>query len=168
MIENQELDKKSIRLISGANPAWNDLAKDCVAFANAYGGRILIGIEDADDMPPPDQKIGEGLPQKVQKMVQGRTLNVSVVPKKCTAENGGEYIEVLIQRTASTIASTSDGKYYIRIDDDCKPILPDELGRLLVDKNAFIWETQQAQKNTLARRGWSQIGHISARCNAVG
>lgn len=146
MIENNQLDKKSIRLISGSNPAWNDLAKDCVAFANAYGGRILIGIEDAADMPPPDQRIDETLPHKIQKMIQGRTLNVSVLPKKCTAENKGEYIEIVIQRTASTIASTSDGKYYIRIDDDCKPILPDELGRLLVDKNAFVWETQQAQK----------------------
>ena len=45
MLENNELDKKSIRLIQGSNPAWYDLAKDCVAFANAYGGKILIGHE---------------------------------------------------------------------------------------------------------------------------
>jgi Putative DNA-binding domain len=89
MIENQQLDKKSLRMVTGKNAAWNDLAKDCVCFANAYGGRILIGIEDDADSPEPSQRIEEALPFTIQKMVQSRTLNVSVLPKKCKAENGG-------------------------------------------------------------------------------
>ncbi len=142
MLENQQLDKKSLRTITKNNPDWDELAKDCIAFANAYGGHILIGIEDNDDIPEPNQRIQDGLISKLQKQIQSRTLNVSILPKKCIADNGGEYIDVLVQRTASTIASTSNGRYYIRVADECKPILPDELGRLLVDKNAFVWETQ--------------------------
>lgn len=146
MTEHQQLDKKSLRFITKNNPDWDELAKDCVCFANAYGGRILIGIEDAAELPDTSQRIEDGLVSKIQKQIQSRTLNVSILPQKKTAENGGEFIEIIVQRTASTIASTSSGRYYIRVGDDCKPILPDELGRLMVDKNAFVWETQHAQR----------------------
>jgi ATP-dependent DNA helicase RecG len=141
MIENSQWDKKSLRAITKSNPDWDELAKDCVAFANAYGGTIVFGIEDKMDEPSPEQKIPDGLPAKVQKQVQSRTVNVSVIPQLRIAENGGELLELLVQRNATAIAATSNGRYYIRIDDDCKPIMPDELSRLLSDKGAFVWET---------------------------
>ncbi len=50
--EGQSLDKKSLRAVTGKNPDWRELAKDCVAFANAKGGRMLIGIEDDSSTPP--------------------------------------------------------------------------------------------------------------------
>lgn len=46
MIENQDIEKKSIRTVTGTTADWNELAKDCVCFANARGGTILIGIEN--------------------------------------------------------------------------------------------------------------------------
>ena len=49
---------------------------------------------------------------------------------------------MIIRRNASSIACTSNGKYFIRVDDECNPVLPDELQRLLNDKSAFQWETQ--------------------------
>ena len=140
MIENSHWDKKSLRALTKSNPDWDELAKDCVAFANAYGGTIVFGIEDSMDEPSPVQKIPDGLPAKVQKQVQSRTVNVSVIPQLRVAENGGELLELLVQRNATAIAATSNGRYYIRIDDDCKPIMPDELSRLLSDKGAFVWE----------------------------
>jgi ATP-dependent DNA helicase RecG len=146
MIENGLLDKKSLRALTKTNPDWNEVAKDCVCFANAQGGRILFGIEDEADSPEPNQKIPEGLLAKLQKQVQSRTINVSIVPQVMTAENGGEYLELLVQRNGTSIAATSGGKYYMRVEDDCKPILPDELTRLLADKGAFVWETQTAAK----------------------
>lgn len=140
MIENSQLDKKSLRVITKNNPDWDELAKDCVCFANAYGGRLLFGIEDDMEEPPSKQNIPKDLVPKLVKNIQGRTLNVSVIPRIVTHENGAEYLELTVQRTASTIACTSTGKYYIRVEDDCKPILPDELPRLLSDKSAFVWE----------------------------
>jgi len=73
--------------------------------------------------------------------MQNRTINVSVIPQVIITENGSEVLELLIQRNASSVASTSNGRYYIRVDDDCKPVPPDELPRLLEDKGAFVWET---------------------------
>lgn len=142
MKENTQWDKKSLRALTKVNPDWEELAKDCVCFANAQGGIITFGIEDDENEPPQDQLISNDLPAKLQKQIQNRTINVSVIPQVKTAENGGEFLELLVQRNVSTIASTSKGRYYMRVDDDCKPVLPDELSRLLSDKGAFIWETQ--------------------------
>lgn len=146
MLENQLFDKKSLRLVTKQNPDWNELAKDCVCFANAQGGKILIGIEKDDDLPPEGQEISDGIVAHVVKQIQVRTINIGLVPQVKIASNGAEYIELLVQPCGSSIASTSRGRYYVRVADDCKPLLPDELGRLMVDKNAFVWETQITMK----------------------
>ena len=56
-LEGQLLDRKSLRAVAGKSADWAELAKDCVAFANALGGRLLIGIENGEDSPPHDQRI---------------------------------------------------------------------------------------------------------------
>lgn len=38
MKENVKYDKKSIKLVEGKTANFGELAKDCVAFANASGG----------------------------------------------------------------------------------------------------------------------------------
>lgn len=142
MTENSHYEKKSLKTLTHQNPDWDELAKDCVSFANAHGGSIVFGIEDDEKQPPKGQKIPDGLIAKLTKQIQSRTINVSVIPQLKTAENGAEFIDLLVQRNAAAIASTSNGRYYIRVNDDCKPVLPDELSRLLTDKGAFVWETQ--------------------------
>ena len=46
MEEGKNIDKKSLRFLKGKQTDWDELAKDCVAFANAQGGFVYIGIED--------------------------------------------------------------------------------------------------------------------------
>ena len=57
MKENSTTDKKSLQTLTKKNPDWGEIAKDCVSFANAYGGKILFGIEDDADLPPSEQRI---------------------------------------------------------------------------------------------------------------
>lgn len=59
-----------------------------------------------------------------------------------TGENGGQYIELKVMQSLSTIASTTDGRYFYRVSDKCTPLPPEYLMRLLTDKPAFIWETK--------------------------
>ena len=146
MKENSLFDKKSLQLITARNPDWKELAKDCVAFANAQGGEIHIGIEDDVDFPDKNQKIADNLIQKVNKIIPQQTINVGIKAEKCIAGNRGEFIKLRIFRSAQTIAATSNGKYYIRISDESKPVLPDELTRLVAEKNSFVWETQTSGK----------------------
>lgn len=142
MQEGQKIEKKSLRMVVGKTPNWTELAKDCVCFANAQGGIIHIGIEDTDELPPVDQQLDGELPHKIRKRMSELTINVATVPEIKTASNGGQYIALKILPSLSTIASTTDGKYFYRISDECKPVLPEDLMRLMTDKPAFIWETK--------------------------
>lgn len=150
MRENSEYDKKSLKLFQGKNAAWGELAKDCVCFANATGGFIHIGIENDDDEPPANQKVPDELVEKVNKTIPQRTHNVGVAATKQIAENGGEFISLQIFRSGQSIASTTDGKYYMRVSDDCQPILPEDLSRLAAEKQAFVWEEKVVRKIPLS------------------
>lgn len=145
MQEGQKIEKKSLRLVLGKAANWSELAKDCVCFANARGGIIQIGIEDDADLPPIGQQIEAELPFRISKRISELTINVGTIPTIETASNGGQYIALKILQSGSTIASTTDGKYFYRISDECKPVLPEDLIRLMTDKPAFIWETKSVK-----------------------
>lgn len=146
MKENKNIDKKSLSFLKGRHTDWDELAKDCVAFANAQGGFIYIGIEDDETLPPEHQKVSDkNLPDVIQKNIAQRTINVGIAATIEYTERA-EYIKIQVFRNAQTIASTTDGKYYVRIHDECKPVPPDEMARLAADKNAFVWEEQTTKK----------------------
>jgi ATP-dependent DNA helicase RecG len=50
--EGQLGDQKSLRYALGEHEDADRLGCDCVGFANAVGGTILLGIEDGQDRPP--------------------------------------------------------------------------------------------------------------------
>ena len=138
--EGQRLDRKSLRVVQGGSTDFEELAKDCVCFANGSGGQLLIGIEDDASLPPPGQRIESRVLDRIRKRVGELTVNVTVISEIQTAVNGGQLIVLTIQR-AIGVASTCDGRFYMRIGDDCKPILGDEVLRLANDRPSFPWET---------------------------
>jgi ATP-dependent DNA helicase RecG len=138
--EGQRLDRKSLCVVQGGSTDFEELAKDCVCFANGSGGQLLIGIEDDASLPPPGQSIESRVLDRIRKRVGELTVNVTVIPEIQTAANGGQLIVLTIQR-AIGVASTCDGRFYLRIGDDCKPILGDEVLRLANDRPSFPWET---------------------------
>jgi len=139
-VENQFIDRKSLRTVTGRTANWKALARDCVCFANAKGGSILIGIEDGVSEPPEDQVIPRDLPGRIQKRIGELTVNVTVATEIKTASNGAGFIELRVLR-AHSAASTTDGQYFIRISDDCKPLVGDDIQRLLEERSAQPWET---------------------------
>ena len=138
--ETQNLDRKSLRLVSGNTADFSELAKDCVCFANGSGGIIHIGIEDDEVHPSPGQRIDPALLDRIRKRVGELTVNVQVLPELRQGENGGEYILLLVPRAVG-VASTSDGRYYLRVGDDCRPVLGDDVLRLANERPAAPWET---------------------------
>ncbi|TXE08564.1 transcriptional regulator [Gelidibacter salicanalis] len=146
MKENSGLDKKSLSIISGKNADWKELAKDCVCFANAHGGKILIGIEDHEELPNATQIVSKSLIEQINKRIPSLTLQVGISPIIITAENGGQYIELSVFRSTQSVASTTDGRYYMRVSDECRPVLPDQIERLFSEKSAFVWEEKTVRK----------------------
>jgi ATP-dependent DNA helicase RecG len=140
-LEGQLRDQKSLRAVTGKSADWNEFAKDCVAFANASGGVLLLGIEDGQTEPPSGQCIPADLPDTLRRKLAERTVNVTVLPGLVTAPNGGQFIELHVQRSLA-VASTTDGRYFLRVADQCKPVTGDDVLRLASERAALPWETQ--------------------------
>ncbi len=140
MIENSLYDRKSLRAIYGPKADFKEIAKDCVAFANAQGGMIDFGIEDNAIVPDATQRIPKDLPVKLRNQIAGKTVNVSANTEIIPSDNGGEFLRLYIHRNTHSLASTSDGRFYIRIGDTSKPVLGDEFFRLAGEKDSTKWE----------------------------
>jgi ATP-dependent DNA helicase RecG len=138
--EHHRADQKSLRKITGSTADWSALAADCVCFANASGGVLRIGIEDGQGLPPPGQRIAPELLDTVRRRVAERTVNVQVAPEIVRAENGGEYLALTVARSMG-VASTTDGRYFVRVGDECRPVSGDEVLQLLNDRPSVPWET---------------------------
>jgi ATP-dependent DNA helicase RecG len=138
--EGQQLDYKSLRIVSGSKPDWHELARDCVCFANGSGGRLHIGVEDDATRPPADQRIDPALPDRIRKRIRELTVNVEIAAEIQTdPHTSGEFVVLTIGR-AMGVASTSDGRYFIRIADDCKPLVGDDILRLINERPSTPWE----------------------------
>ena len=151
MKEGLKYDKKSLRIVQGKTADYDEVAKDCVAFANTEGGHLAIGIEDSEVYPAPDQRMPEGLDMLIVKRVGERTINVATTSRIVVAPNGGEYIDLEVFKSFASVAGTTKGGYYYRDNDESKPMPPDELLRAITDKPSFSWETKVSIKINLSQ-----------------
>ena len=142
MEECTTYDKKSLKKVQGKTADFPELSRDCVAFANAKGGFLHIGIEDGEELPPANQRIEDGLEGKIVRRINELTINVALQAEIVEAENGGQYINLKVFPSKVAVASTTKGQFFYRDGDSCRPLLPDELTRLMNDKPAYNWETK--------------------------
>lgn len=160
--EDQHLDRKSLRLVTGRTADWAALAADCVCFANAAGGRLLIGIEDDADGPPPGQRVGPELLDTLRKRIGELTVNVQVHAVLRSADNGAEFVELVVARAAG-VASTRDGRYFLRVADVCRPVLGDDILALLNDRPIVPWETMKSLDEPLSGVDETQAAELLRR-----
>lgn len=166
-IENKNKDHKSLKKAIGTKANHRDLAETCVCFANAQGGDIIIGIEDKESVPPASQKIKQEDINALIKSLRSLTDGVGIVHNEIiTHENGGEYFVLKILPSTRVVATTSSGKVFIRISDNCYPVGSDELTDLASEKTAFQWEIIAAQKITLANADADKIKGLLADLRA--
>lgn len=156
-LEDQHTDRKSLRTVTGKTADWDDVARACVCFANGAGGRLLIGIEDGETLPPPAQRVPPELLDRLRKRIGELTVNVQALPSVQRAVNGGEFIELVVDRSPN-VASTADGRYFLRVGDTCQPVLGDDVLRLANERPGRPWEAMDsgvprgaADQNKLAR-----------------
>jgi ATP-dependent DNA helicase RecG len=138
-METQVKDYKSVQIVTGGK--IKDLAVTCVCFANAQGGVVVVGFEDKTQMPPVGQRIEQKLINDTLERLRGLTFSVALSASSVlTHENGGEYFEITIHPSNKIIATTSDGKIFMRITDKCHAVRGEDLQRVAAEKDAFQWE----------------------------
>ena len=141
MTEKQTKEFKSIRKIRTGDKGFKDLAITCVAFANAQGGTIYVGIEDETKGPLPNQIIKEEEINDTISRLRSLCFNVSIAAsERLTKDSGAQYFEVYVAPSLKSIATTSDGKIYMRVGDKCEPVRNEDLQRLSIEKGAYQWE----------------------------
>ncbi len=156
-IEHQTLDYKSVRKIRSGDKGFKDLSVSCVAFANAQGGTLYIGIEDDTLTPNQDQIISETEVNETVSRLRSLCFNVSLTSSDLlTHENGGQYFKVIVAPSLKSIATTSDGKIYLRVRDKCEPVRNEDLQRLSIEKGTYQWELL-ATKYTLQELPFDNI-----------
>ena len=142
-LEDQQTDRKSLRTITGKSADWQALAQDCVCFANGSGGRLLIGLEDGEQLPSANQSVPPEVLDRIRKRVGELTVNVQALPSLRRGANGGEFIELVIERSPG-VASTRDGRYFLRVGDTCQPVLGDDVLRLANERPGRPWEAMDS------------------------
>lgn len=146
MTENSLYDKKSLKTITSKKIDWKEIVKDVVGFSNAEGGIIEFGIEDDANVPDMNQKITDSLRVMLVNNINGKTNGVQITSEKKVYDNGGESILLHIRRS-TVMATTSDGRAFMRNGDNCEPITGEDLHRLAEDKGCYNWELQISNYN---------------------
>jgi ATP-dependent DNA helicase RecG len=163
--EGQFFDRKSLRVVTGRTADFAALAQDCVCFANGAGGQIALGIEDEATDPPAGQRLDADLLGKIRQRVGELTVNVQVVPEIQQGTNGGEFILLTIPRPLG-VASTSDGRYFLRVGDDCQPIVGDDVLRLANERPATPWELMMTAGVRRQAADEAKVADLTSRLRA--
>lgn len=152
-------------MVTGRTADFAALAQDCVCFANGAGGQIALGIEDEATDPPAGQRLDADLLGKIRQRVGELTVNVQVVPEIQQGTNGGEFILLTIPRSLG-VASTSDGRYFLRVGDDCQPIVGDDVLRLANERPATPWELMMTAGVRRQAADEAKVADLTSRLRA--
>ena len=148
MEEGISIDYKSLKKVVDTtgklkSEGLRDLAVTSVSFANVHGGKIVIGIEDKDKQPPLNQTISVRTANNTVTRLKSLCFNVGFQLGDIESHaNGSQFFTITVHPTLKSVATTADGKIYIRIGDQSQPARSEDIVRLASEKDAFQWELQ--------------------------
>ena len=140
-IENQNNEYKGIQKIRTGDKGFRDLAVTCVSLANAQGGEIYIGVDNKTLRVGDQQVITQDEQNDAVSKLRSLCFGVALTSSDIMSdEKGSNYFIITVFPSLKTIATTSDGKIYIRVADKCEPVRNEDIQRLAEEKGSFQWE----------------------------
>lgn len=139
--EGQTLDRKSARI----EP--RDLADTLIAFANADGGRVLIGIEN-DGTVSGINPAAHDIKRLLHAAYEFCEPSVSIEYQYVSYQ--GRQILIISVPTSTNVHNHNSGRVYLRVLDHNQLLSVDETLRLAFAKGQASYETQPVQGATLA------------------
>lgn len=139
--ETQTIEYKSLQKIRTGDKGFRELSTTCVALANAQGGQIFVGYDDKKKHTLPGQIVdAEEINNAVTKL-RSLCFNVALTATEVLIdETDSQYFIITVFPSMKSIASTSDGKFYMRFADKCEPVRSEDMLRLSELKGCFQWE----------------------------
>ena len=147
--EDGRAEFKAIRLGDRGvlSPNTEDIAAELVAFANAAGGAVFLGVDDSGAV--------DGIPPERLDMVERWAINIATqnceppirpILRKVLlpAATGGER-RVLLAEVARGlyVHRTSGGRYYLRVGSTKRDLAPPELARLFQQRGReYVFDEQ--------------------------
>lgn len=135
------------------SPNTEDMAGEMVAFANAEGGVIFLGVDD--------DGIVRGLPEDRASEVETWAINVAsnncdppirpiLRKERVPGPNGSARLVLLVEiRRGLYVHGTSGGRHFIRVGSTKQPLKGASLARLFQDRGrAFIFDEQRVPTAT--------------------
>ncbi|OGW57300.1 MAG: hypothetical protein A2Y48_04135, partial [Nitrospirae bacterium RIFCSPLOW2_12_42_9] len=97
--------------------------------------------ENRTQQPPPHQEVTHADINSTVKKLRSMAFSVSLLHSDIlTHENGGQYFIITVEPSLQSTATTSDGKIYIRVGEECLPARSEDIHRIATEKHAFQWE----------------------------
>ena len=144
--EGQYLDRKSARI----KPI--DIAKHLVAFANANGGILAIGIEDDGKIIGFNNKgigsINDFL-EVPYSFCKGKIKVRNEIMEVETDLGKDEILLFFIESSNDSVIRTADDKVYLRVGDKSKLLNYEQIVQLEYDKGERIFEDSVVEDSTL-------------------
>lgn len=144
--ETQTIEYKSLQKIRTGDKGFKDLSTTCVALANAQGGQIFIGYDDKKRQVLPNQVITADEVNNAVTRLRSLCFNVALYASEILSdETGSQYFIITVSPSMKSVASTSDGKFYMRFADKCEPVRSEDILRLSEIKGCFQWEITRSR-----------------------
>lgn len=146
--ETQTIEYKSLQKIRTGDKGFKDLSTTCVALANAQGGTIYVGYDDKKKHALTNQIVSADEINDTVTRLRSLCFNVGLYASEVLEdETGSQYFTITVFPSTKSIASTSDGKYYMRFADKCEPVRSEDMLRLSEIKGCFQWEIIQTRSS---------------------
>lgn len=162
--EDQWFDRKSVRI------SPQKLAQALVAFSNAEGGIVVVGVSDGtvegtDAVPEHRNELMQAHVQHADPPVRARSRLVPCV----TSDDEPDHLLVLDVTSGDEVHSTTRDDVYLRVGDESRRLTFVQRQELLYDKRQSGFEVQATEvpvsevDEGLAREHAARIGHPSWR-----
>jgi len=140
--EWQTLERKSVRI----HP--RDLANTLIAFANADGGRLLIGVEDDGSVSGIDPAAQhEQVDALLRAAYEYCTPSIPIDYKLYPFQ--GTHVLVIDTTPSPRVHNHTNGRVFLRVLDRDQPLNADETMRVAFGKGQASYETQPVSGATL-------------------
>jgi len=129
---------------NGDKATLNTVTHASICFANALGGRVVLGV--ADKLRGPDAFLGTSLSMDAIKQRVWETSNPGLTVDVDDAEFGGARLIVVRVPESSQIHADSSGRAPRRVATACRNMTPQEQERLREDRRGVDWSVRPGKR----------------------